>query len=287
MKKLLIGLVILLVLVIISKDVIVKAIVENGMRIVTGLRLQTGTFKVGIFKPVIDISHLKLLNPEGYPDKIMFNMPRLYVNYDLQDIIKGKIHFNDMKIHMKEFLVEKNKNGKLNLKSLKVVKTQEKTKKQGDKAEVFRIQIDKLELKIGKVLFKDYSKGTPPLIKEYNLNIEDTFENISDGYSVVRLLVVRALRNTAIAHLAEFPMRALENGVSQLISGAQAIVGEDVVEALGVTKEISTETVGKTVGAVEGITEEAVGSTMGAVEKATEQLEGIFTSPFGADKKEE
>ncbi|MFA6282397.1 MAG: hypothetical protein WCY05_07875, partial [Candidatus Omnitrophota bacterium] len=51
-----------------AKDFIIKASVEKGVEVVTGLKLNIGSFNVGIFKPAIHIKNLKLFNPGGFPD---------------------------------------------------------------------------------------------------------------------------------------------------------------------------------------------------------------------------
>ena len=72
----------------------------------------------------------------------------------------------------------KNEAGELNLNSLRVVKEAEEVEESEksdtgkEKTEMPDIQIDLLELKIDKVIYKDYSKGTPPKEKVFNIKID-------------------------------------------------------------------------------------------------------------------
>ncbi|MFH1878356.1 MAG: hypothetical protein ABH883_06075 [Candidatus Omnitrophota bacterium] len=102
------------------KDSLIKFSVEKAVRGVTGLRISIGGLRVGILKTVIGIKELRVYNPGGFKDRIMLDMPEIYVNYDLPAILKGDIHLTEMRISLKEFIVEKNAKGELNLDSLKM-----------------------------------------------------------------------------------------------------------------------------------------------------------------------
>ncbi len=212
------------------KDMLVKVSVENGVRFVTGLKLKMGYFSVGILKPVVSIKRLVILNPIGYRDRTMLNMPEIYVDYDLPSIMRGRIHLREIRIELKELLVVKNEKGELNLNSLKVVKSQKEGKSPGesDIKKAPAIRVDDLRLKIGKVVFKDYSAGTKPAIKEFNLNIDERYKDIGDAYSLVSIIIVKALANTSISNLANFDISSLQSTISgtlgKAITGTQSAV---------------------------------------------------------------
>ena len=89
-------------------------------------------------------------------------MPEIYVDYDLPAIVKGKVHLTEVRINLKEFMVVKNEKGELNLDSLNVVQEQQPRKKRAKEPEPKEegkepdLQIDVLELKIGKVIYKAF-----------------------------------------------------------------------------------------------------------------------------------
>jgi len=268
MKKLLLiaACVVIFILVIsLAKDTIIKVSVENGVRLVTGLPLKIQSFKVGIAKTLVDIKGMKLYNPKGYPDKIMLDIPEVYVDYNLSDIIKGKIHLEEMRINLEEFIVVKNQNGELNLDSLKVAqaqKTGEGPEKKG-KARAPDIQIDSLGLKIGKVIYKDYSKGPKPSVQEFNVNLNEKYTNITNPHSLVSLIVVKALMNTTIVRLTNFDLGGLKGAVSDTLASTQKIAVEGAQKA-----------------------QEAVKQTTEALKKTTEELKDVFQLPFGGKQKE-
>ncbi|MEA3489961.1 MAG: hypothetical protein U9R44_06465 [Candidatus Omnitrophota bacterium] len=229
------------------KDNMIKFSVEKVVQGVTGLKLSISGMEVGIFSGIIDIKGLKLHNPRGFKDRLMLDMPEIYVHYDLPAFFRGKIHFKDMKINMKEFIVEKNSRAQLNLDSLKVVSDSgaEKAKpEEGKKGPGMRLQIDTLELKVGKVIYKDYSQGGAPSVNEFDVDINEKYENITDLQSLVSLILMKSLAKTTISKLADFELDRLTSGISDNLlsqvsgklfgsSGAGKMLGEAVEKMMG------------------------------------------------------
>lgn len=254
----------------VAKDLIIKVAVETGTQVVTGLKLKMGSFSAGLINTVVHIKNMRVLNPAGFKDPNMLVMPEIYVAYDLPAIFGGKVHLKEVRLNMKEFTVVKNEKGQLNLDSLKVVQAEKSGAKpqsvSGGKAP--EIQIDKLNLKIGKVYYKDYSKGGQPSVKEFNLNINEEYTNINNPYTLVSLIVVRALMNTSIANLTNFDLGGLQGSVSGTLAGAQKAV-ERATQTAQQAHAVATETTKKATEAVKGVT--------GAL--------GAFKNPFGGDNQ--
>jgi hypothetical protein len=274
-----------------GKNVVIKTSVTAGVRAMTGLKLSIRSMDFGIFKTLIGINELQLYNPSGFVDKLMIDCPEIYVDYDLGAFMKGRTHLEEVRLNLKEFIVVKNEAGELNLDSLKVVKEEEvidKDKK--EKSKTRELQIDILELRIDKVVYKDYSKGTPPKVKEYNVNIDDRFENITDPKTFGRLIIVKALANTTIASLANFDLGKLQRGISVTVKktaemalqtpGRAIEIGKD---AGGKAKETAEEKVKKAIEAEKKAGEKVKKDAKEAVEKAADVIKKIL--PFG--KKED
>lgn len=262
-----------------GKNVLIKTSVSAGVKAMTGLTLSIGSMNVGVFKSLIGINELRLHNPPGYQDELMVNIPEIYVDYDLGSFIGGKAHLEEIRLNLKEFLVVKNEAGELNLNALKVVKGKEEEKAgEGQKGETKmpELQIDVLKLKISRVIYKDYSKGTPPKVKEFNVNVDEQYENITDPYAFGRLIVIKALSKTTIASLANFDVEKLKAEVA----GA---VKERVEETVKETTEKVQEAADRALEAQRGIEEKAretVSETAKEkVEEVTDKIKKIL--PFG------
>jgi ElaB/YqjD/DUF883 family membrane-anchored ribosome-binding protein len=275
-----------------GKNVIIKASVTAGVRAMTGLKLSIRSMDIGIFKTLIGINELQLYNPSGFVDELMIDLPEIYVDYDLGAFMKGRTHLEEVRLHLKEFIVVKNEAGELNLDSLKVVKAEEEVINEGkkEKTKMPDLQIDLLELRIDKVVYKDYSKGTPPKAKEYNVNIDERFENITDPKTFGRLIIVKALKNTTIARLANFDIEKLQRGISGTVKktaekaletpGRAIEIGKDAGEK---ARETAEEKVKKAIEAEKKAGEKVKKDAKEAVEKAADAIKKIL--PFG--KKED
>lgn len=259
MKKILVVvvcIVVALVLLSAAKDIAVKVAVEKGTELATGLRLGIRSMHVGILRTVVSIKDLRLFNPEGYPEKVMLDAPEVYVAYDLPAVFKSKVHLTEMRFDLKELTVIKNKKGELNLNSLKMAK-KEKPKKQAAKTEkepakkekAMELQIDNLELKVGKVVYKDYSRGETPEVKEFNVNLNERYKNIKDMRMLTSLIIFAAIKNTAVAQLTGFDPAELKANAQETLSSAKEVARESagtMKKAAAETKVIAKE-VGKDV----------------------------------------
>lgn len=229
----------------VAKDPIAKMAVEKGTRAVTGLELRVRKMAVGIMSTLVSIEDLRLLNPPGYKDRVMLDMPEIYVDYDLPAMIGGRIHLNKLRLNMSEFVVVKNENGELNLNALNVVKEQKGEKKltPAEKAKMPEIRIDVLELKVGKVVYKDYSMGGVPRVQEFNINLDERYLNVNDPDKLVSLIVVKAISNTSIARLTGFDLQGLENTIGDTLGTAQIIVdrAQDVITVGGAAARKTVE----------------------------------------------
>jgi uncharacterized protein involved in outer membrane biogenesis len=218
------GIVIAVILLIIGclflfKNIIAKNLVSKGIKAITGLTLEIGSLDLGVFKPVVSVKDLKLFNPSEYPDKLMVDLPAFYADYDLAGFLKGKVHFRQLRVNLKSLEVSKNTKGKVNLESLEALKP----KGSGPAPE---IKIDKLVLDIGKVSYKDYSRPAKPTVKEFNLNIHETYENIDNPQSLIKIILAKALMNTNIADLAKFDVAPLKKELSNVSGQASKILKE-------------------------------------------------------------
>jgi len=214
----------LLALLPVFKDLIIKSAVEKGVEMATGLRMSIGSLGVGIIKSAVSMKGLILYNPKGFEDEVMLIMPEIYVDYDPVSIMKGKVHLRQVRLYLKELTVVKNEKGELNLNALNVVKAIKESRRPQDGAgKMPEIQIDDLRLKADKAVYKDYSSGSPPSVREFAVYLDERYTNIRDPYSLVSLIIVRTLNNTAISGLAGFDIKSLSNTVSGTIAAAKNV----------------------------------------------------------------
>ncbi|HEX9780637.1 MAG TPA: AsmA family protein [bacterium] len=247
LKKLLFVVVILVVVLVLGKNLIAKAAIQGGVKAMTGLDLRVAKMDVGLLRSAVGIYGLQVKNPPGFTDPVMVDLPEIFVDYDLPGFFGGRVHLEEVRLNLKEFMVVKNKDGSVNLNSLEVVQ-QSKTPAKGEPAQEAggpgsALTIDHLHLKVGRVIYKDYTKGETPQVQEFALNLDEHYRDITNPQVLAGLIVSRALMNTSVARLTGIDVTAV-----------QAQFGSQVQRATG---------------AVSG----AVDATKGAQAQAAKQLE--------------
>jgi len=258
MKKLgiVVGIIVVVfVLLLVFKNMLIKTAVEQGTKKATGLELTIEDMDVGLLASKVDITDMQLLNPAGFPDKVMIDIAKLLVDVELASFFKGGAHVETLELDLKELMVVRNKERKLNLSALKSVsEKQRKGEKPVEQEEAKKekkapqVVIDMLILKIGKVTYKDYSWGTKPFTKTFTIGINEVYRDITDPKKLVNLIIVRALQKTNIAQLANFDLGTLKADVGDTLKTVESGVTEAGKKELKDLEKSATEEAEKQVG---------------------------------------
>jgi len=228
MKKFLIWLGIVaisLVCITIFKNLIIKSVVTTSASRITGAPVHMDRFQLNILSSTIRISGFKMYNPKGFPKGILVSFPRINVIYDRAALFKRKLHLLLVEIELKEMGLTKNKEGKLNVDSLKVVQ-------QSKPSEPIPMQIDLLTLGIGKIVYKDYTIGTEPGVRVYDVNIHKSYKNITSAQQLAVLILAEPVKAAGIRSAQIYGVAMLA-GVAVLPVGVAAtFIGKDSVQKI-------------------------------------------------------
>lgn len=278
MNKALRPMVIILAIVVglvLAKNAIAKRAIMGGVKAMTGLNLHIASMDVGILKSAVGIRELRLENPAGFPDRVMMELPEVYVDYDLGAFFGGRVHLKEVRLNLQEFNVVKDAHGRVNLDALKVVQESKagagKPAPKPKAGKAPQLQIDALQLKVGKVVYKDYSRGGAPMIQEFPVSLNERYAHITDPQAVAALIVSRALVNTTVARLTNLNLNSLQSLVGSEVLRVTDLVGGAVSSVVGQA--------GSTAQEAAGISKDAVDAAAGAVKKTTESLKKVL--PFG------
>jgi hypothetical protein len=130
-----------------------------------------------------------------------------------------------VEIELKEMGLTKNKEGKLNVDSLKVVQ-------QSKPSEPIPMQIDLLTLGIGKIVYKDYTIGTEPGVRVYDVNIHKSYKNITSAQQLAVLILAEPVKAAGIRSAQIYGVAMLA-GVAVLPVGVAAtFIGKDSVQKI-------------------------------------------------------
>ncbi|MBI3458038.1 MAG: hypothetical protein HY002_19875 [Candidatus Rokubacteria bacterium] len=166
----------------------------------------------------------------------MASLPELYVDYDFGSLLKGPPHLEEVRIQLEELAVIRNAQGQVNVNSLRSVREQRGdtgTPRKPASAKAPQVRIDRLQVKIGRVIFKDYSQGATPLVKEFNVNLDERFENVTNPQALASAIVTKALARTTISQLANIDVEALRASAAQGLMGAATRALNSTVGAEG------------------------------------------------------
>lgn len=284
MKKI-VSLLIVVVLVLLGlsivKNSVAQGAVQGVFKQVTGLDLRIGSLNLGLLAGRMEARGIRLNNPSGFTDPVMVDMPVLLVDLEPASLFKGAAHLEEVQLDLKELVVVKNRDGKLNLDYLKPSGTKEAGDKTSKPAKAPQIRIDSLRLKIGRVVYKDYSKGGEPSVQTFDLGLDETYSNVSNVNAILPLIITKALYNTTLGKLVNFDLKGL---TSQLdLSG----VNFDSL-GMGKFKDLSAQAAKQAQGALAGATKALQGAASGSgdaakdlTKSADEAVKGV-TDLFGS-----
>ena len=290
--KLIVLVIVVLVVLVLARNVVVKVAVETGVKIVTGMPLSMGKLDLNFQNSFVDLEDLVVKNPSGFQNTSLVEIPKILVSYNLSDILKGNIHLKNIEFDMKQFTVVKNEKGELNLDRLKALQGTQKPSApaagQGPKtaAKPMPIQIDMMRLKIGKVVYVDYSWGSPST-KEFLINLDQSFQNITDLNSVVRLIVLKAMMSSGISNLVNFDIGDLEGTLTGAFNTSTKLAAQAAAKSLNTLKTAAENpsTIADQAGGVfkgtTGTVENTAKEVTDGVKNTVRSLKNRLKLPFG------
>lgn len=273
LKSIVILLLVLLVVLVLGRNIIIPMGAKMGLKAMTGLTLKMDKFRIGLFSTDLDIQGLKIYNPAGYEDLVMLDLPRFYVDYNLKSIIGGTIHLNDVKFFLTELVIVKRADGSSNVDGImklaqkKSDKVEKKEPVVAKEKKPLKIQLDLVEIKVGKFVSKSYGKSGKADVKEIKLNIDNRYEKQSVA------VIASDLSKYIGKALLQMAMNLGLGDISNLVSGAIGSVGKLGTDALKTGVDVGKG---------------AVDAGKGAVDEAANVLKGtadgvknIIKLPFG------
>ncbi|HOE69310.1 MAG TPA: AsmA family protein [Candidatus Omnitrophota bacterium] len=281
LRNLLLIVLVLIVGLVLARNIVAKVAIEQGAAAVAGLPLEIGKLDIGLRKTYLDIENLEVGNPKGFGNEVMVDMPKILVDYNLTNILKGKLHMERIDLNLRQFTVVRGHDGRLNINSIKAVQ-QAKPASPGSgeapKKEVkaMPIQLDIVRLRIGKVVYIDLG-GAQPSTKEFTIGLDETYRNITEQGALVRLIVLRIMTRTPLAMLTNFDIGGLQSSVSGIVGSATDLASQTAAKGLDVLKS--------TTSSAESLAGEATGTVKEATTTVTsgvKSLAGKIKNPFGS-----
>jgi uncharacterized protein involved in outer membrane biogenesis len=254
-KPLKIILVVVVVLVALSfiRDLIIKSSIEAGAKFVTGADVKIGGFTLGLVRQSVRVTQFKMFNPPGFPqNEVLVSIPEVAVRLDSLALLTGMLHVPYLRLDLEEVRVIKNKDGKVNVNSLKFAQQPTGQQKSAEKASTkeTKMRLDLVSLNIGKVVMEDYSRGgAQPKVTEYNINLKNKeFKNITNPAQLGSAIMLEALTPAGLGNAFKLGAKAVDEVFAV---GTTAVGG--ATKAIGGTTQAVTGTVDGLFKGVKGV----------------------------------
>jgi uncharacterized protein involved in outer membrane biogenesis len=209
-----------------GKEVISKSLVENAVYSKCGLKLYVGKIDVGVLSPYVKCENIALLNPSGFPEGVMFDIPRLYIKYDFDAAVNREIHIQEMDIDIRAFNLVRNKEGMMSIDAVNIAKLN----RAGSRvAERIPFMIDKLHLTGGKVTYTDYT-SSPPKVTQFEAHIDDNYKNVTDLYALGEQVAKVTISTSPLAGL---DLGSLQTGVASVVSNGRDAIANAAIQTGG------------------------------------------------------
>jgi hypothetical protein len=219
-----------------ARDFLIKSLVGTVVTGITGAPTSIGGLSLSIIRQSLKLSDFKMYNPKGFPKGILVDIPRMNIVCNLGALAKGKIHLRQLELEVKELGLVKNKDGKLNVDSLKIAA--EKPKERKKPAKKLAMQIDAVSLGMGRVVSMDYSVMGQPVVKVYNINLKKSYKNISSAQQLAALIISEPLRAAGIQGIEVYGVSMLTGVAALPVVAAFTFTGKDYAqEVFNVTIE--------------------------------------------------
>jgi hypothetical protein len=207
----------------IFKNLIIKSVVTTVASRITGAPVHMDRFSLNIFRSTINISGFKMYNPSGFPEGILVDCPQIKVIYDNTTLFKHKRHFLLVEIELKEMGLTTNKDGKLNVDSLKI-------SRESASSPDIPMQIDLVTLSMGRIVHKDYTAGKEPIIRVHEVNRHNSYKGIPTAKQFAFLVLSEPLKAAAINDAAILGAAIVSSFTAVPVAVAATLIGKDYVQ---------------------------------------------------------
>lgn len=200
MKKIFLVVIGLICIALIVLSVVVDGVVKNAItgRIsdTLGMVVTIDEVDVGLFGANIDIRGFTITNTESFGSKDFVTIPNLSVDTRLSSLLGGQRKLQELKVHIADVGIVKNKDGELNVSLLKSLAA--RNKKPGGNSESedgdTRGSIEKLVITFDHITFWDFSKTDNPEAVIIPVGvIHQTFRDVDSPQIVGQAVIMAAV----------------------------------------------------------------------------------------------
>ena len=231
-----------LVAVWLGRNAVLKQVINGLAQKSAGVEVRMGSLDAGLLGSEITAMDVTVMSPPGFENEPLLKASGLYIDYEWGPLLEGKFHLKRVNLDIQEIVLVKNRQGKLNITEVQNALKRRKDGKSGKgnpnggkKTNSGRdaLFIELATVNLGKILYKDYSKGGQPKVSTVPLMISKaTFRNVSgeDIASATSFLAsIPELGNGKILKA----LGALSGAANEVRKSAEEVGASDALKDLG------------------------------------------------------
>jgi hypothetical protein len=115
------------IIVVASREWIVKELMEQHIRVITGMEPEIRDFSFSVLDPKVTFENFKLYNTVDYGGTLFLDMPELHIEYDRAALRRHELHITFLRLNVNELDVVRNEDGTTNIFSLAKIVAPEKS----------------------------------------------------------------------------------------------------------------------------------------------------------------
>jgi hypothetical protein len=111
------GLLLFIVLVVsflLLKNLLAQSLAENRIASRTGLDVRIGRADLGVMTPTLTLENVRLYNSADFGGSPAIDLPELHLEWDPGELLRRKLHFRLIRVHLEAVHVVESKAGKTN-----------------------------------------------------------------------------------------------------------------------------------------------------------------------------
>lgn len=215
-----------------ARDFAIKSLIGTIASSITGAPTRVGGLSLSVMRQSIKISNFRMYNPAGFPKDILVDIPKIRVVSNLGALLTGKIHLKQMELDIKELSMVRNKEGRLNVDSLKITEPKPKEKKAKKPAKHLAMRMDVVTFGMGRVVSIDYSVEGEPIIYVYDINSKKTYKNIGSAQQLALLIISEPLKAAGIQGLKVYAASMITGAAALPVMAAFTFTGKDYTQEI-------------------------------------------------------
>ena len=191
-----IGVVVYLVIVLVigavlARDRLITLAARKIVASKTGFGLDIKNLHVALLQPGLELEGLRLTNPSDFPETDALAINKLKISYDWAASTKTELRLPEVMLDLPRVVIVRKTDGEVNFQRFaKQTKTAApagggasapQPQPPAEKKTARTIRIDHLNIRLGTVYIRTYVQGEKePREQKYTMNVNQTFENVTD-----------------------------------------------------------------------------------------------------------